>query len=67
MLSYQVMGESIIQESMIVSKFKGTVVEHTEVAGVESVIQEITGPAWMMGECLFVIQNHDVHETGFSI
>ena len=60
-------GESIIQESIIGSKFKGTVVEHTEVAGIEAVTPEITGSAWITGEHLFVLQNHDVYETGFSI
>lgn len=60
-------GESIIQESIIGSKFKGTVVKHTEVAGIEAVTPEITGSAWITGEHLFVLQNHDVYETGFSI
>lgn len=60
-------GESIIQESIIGSTFKGTLVEHTKVAGMDAVIPEITGSAWITGEHLFVLQHHDVYETGFSI
>lgn len=60
-------GESIIQESIIGSTFVGTKIASTTVGDYPAIIPMIKGSAWITGEHKFVLQAHDIYETGFSI
>lgn len=60
-------GSEIIQESIIGSKFKGTVVNFTEVEGIKAIIPKITGSAWMTGIHQFSLDDTDPYKEGFLL
>lgn len=60
-------GESITQESIIGSKFIGTVVSHDSVADYPAIIPKITGSAWMTGIHKFLLEETDPYEEGFLL
>lgn len=60
-------GESIIQESIIGSKFLGTVVDHTKVGSIQAIIPKITGSAWMTGIHKFLLEETDPFAEGFLL
>lgn len=60
-------GESIIQESIIGSRFTGKVVEKTIVAGLDAIIPEITGSAWVTGIHRFTLEETDPYQQGFTL
>ncbi|HJF33023.1 MAG TPA: proline racemase family protein [Sporosarcina psychrophila] len=60
-------GEQIIQESIIGSKFKGTVVDYTKVQDVSAIIPKITGSAWMTGIHQFSLDATDPYIEGFLL
>ncbi|MCY8493221.1 proline racemase family protein [Bacillus inaquosorum] len=58
-------GEYIIQESIIGSKFKGTVIDYTKVGDFRAIIPKITGAAWMTGIHKFSLEATDPYKEGF--
>ena len=60
-------GEQIIQESIIGSKFKGSIVEFTEVQDTQAIIPKITGAAWITGIHQFSLDATDPYEEGFLL
>lgn len=60
-------GEEIIQESIIGSRFKGEIVDFTEVQNVSAIIPKITGSAWMTGVHQFSLDETDPYIEGFLL
>ncbi|KIL77263.1 proline racemase family protein (plasmid) [Bacillus badius] len=60
-------GEQIIQESIIGSQFKGTVVGYTEAGRLQAIIPKITGSAWMTGMHKFSLEETDPYTEGFLL
>lgn len=60
-------NEQIIQESIIGSKFKGEIVGYTTVAGIDAIIPQITGSAWITGIHKFSIDATDPYKEGFLL
>lgn len=60
-------GEHIIQESIIGSTFKGTVIGQTTVAGFPASVPKVTGSAWMTGMHQFVLEDTDPYTEGFLL
>lgn len=60
-------GEQIIQESIIGSQFKGTVVDFTKVKNYEAIIPKITGSAWITGFHKFSLEATDPYTEGFLL
>lgn len=60
-------GEQIIQESIIGSKFKGSIVDYTEVQDISAIIPKITGSAWMTGIHQFSLDATDPYIEGFLL
>ncbi|MBE1553943.1 proline racemase family protein [Sporosarcina limicola] len=60
-------GEQIIQESIIGSRFIGTVVDYTEVQNLKAIIPKITGSAWMTGIHKFSLDATDPYIEGFLL
>ncbi|GGA22384.1 proline racemase family protein [Psychrobacillus lasiicapitis] len=60
-------GEKIIQDSIIGSRFKGEIVDFTEVQNVRAIIPKITGSAWMTGVHQFSLDETDPYIEGFLL
>jgi len=60
-------GERIRQDSIINSTFFGHVAEITTVGGIEAIIPEITGSAWVTGMHQFTLESSDPYQEGFSL
>lgn len=60
-------GEEIVQESLIGSLFHCKIVDKAEVSGLDAVIPEIRGQAWVTGINCFVVDPDDPFPTGFSL
>jgi proline racemase len=61
------LGETLIHESIIGSRFTGCVVEQTMEAGRKAVITEVEGSAWLTGYHTFVLESDDPLATGFLL
>ena len=60
-------GDDFINESFIGSRFTGTIVEETTVAGLPAVIPKITGRAWITGTAQYMIDPTDPFPEGFQL
>ncbi|WP_282243116.1 proline racemase family protein [Psychrobacillus sp. NEAU-3TGS] len=60
-------GEEIIQDSIIGSRFKGEIVDFTEVQNLSAIIPKITGSAWMTGVHQFSLDETDPYIEGFLL
>lgn len=60
-------GDSIIQESIIGSRFIGKVIRKTKVSDYEAIIPSIQGSAWIIGEHKFVLHTSDIYPEGFVV
>lgn len=60
-------GEEFVHESIVGSLFKGCVLKTTEVKGIEAVITQITGSAWLMGMHRFFYHEEDPLKEGFLL
>ena len=60
-------NEQIIQESIIGSTFKGTVIGHTTVGNLNAVVPKITGSAWITGIHKFMLEGTDPYQEGFLL
>ena len=54
-------------ESLVGTRFRGRVVERTEVAEHPAIVPEIEGSAWITGEHTFLIDDDDPLKTGFLL
>ena len=54
-------------ESLVGTRFRGRVVERTEVADHPAIVPEIEGSAWITGEHTFLIDDDDPLKTGFLL
>jgi proline racemase len=60
-------GESLVHDSIIGSRFVGSVVEATAVADHPAVITRVEGSAWLCGYGTFVLERDDPLGTGFLL
>ncbi|WP_268873107.1 proline racemase family protein [Halalkalibacter krulwichiae] len=60
-------GDQIIQESIIGSTFKGTVVGKTNIQQFQAIIPKITGAAWITGIHKFSLDSTDPYTEGFLL
>ncbi|ENQ3079143.1 proline racemase family protein [Bacillus sp. WLY-B-L8] len=60
-------GEEFVHESIVGSLFRGSVLETTDVEGVEAVVTQITGSAWLMGMHRFFYHEEDPLKEGFLL
>jgi proline racemase len=60
-------GEEFVNESVIGTRFRGRIVEETEVAGMPAVVPEITGRAWITGMGQYMLDPEDPFPAGFSL
>ncbi len=60
-------GEQIIQESIIGSKFKGTIIDFKNIQNIKAIIPNISGSAWMTGIHRFSLDAADPYKEGFLL
>ncbi|NEZ46040.1 proline racemase [Clostridium niameyense] len=60
-------GEEIINESIICTKFKGKILEKTKVGEYDAIIPEITGSAYVTGFSQFLVDPDDPVKYGFVL
>lgn len=60
-------GEEFVHESIVGSLFRGRVLETTDVKGVQAVVTEIAGSAWLMGMHRFFYHEEDPLKEGFLL
>lgn len=60
-------GEEFVHESIVGSLFKGRVLETTSVNGLEAVVTNISGSAWLMGMHRFFYNEEDPLKEGFLL
>jgi len=60
-------GDELVNESFIGSRFYGRILEETAIRGVPAVIPQITGRAWITGTAQYVIDPSDPFPEGFQI
>jgi proline racemase len=60
-------GDELVNESFIGSRFYGRILEETEIKGVPAVIPQITGRAWITGTAQYVIDPDDPFPEGFQL
>ena len=60
-------GDDFVNESFIGSRFTGTIVEETTVAGLPAVIPKIRGRAWITGTAQYMIDPTDPFPEGFQL
>lgn len=61
------LGQELLIESIIGSRFRVRCLENTLVGGIPAVITEVTGSAWMSGEHRFVLDERDPLGDGFLL
>ena len=60
-------GEGLVNESVIGTRFVGRIVEETKVAGRPAIVPEITGRAWITGMGQYMLDPEDPFPAGFSL
>jgi len=60
-------GDTLTNESLIGTHFLGRVKEHTSVAGIDAIIPEITGRAWITGTSVHMLAPDDPFPEGFLL
>jgi proline racemase len=60
-------GDELVNESFIGSRFFGRILEETEIRSVPAVIPQITGRAWITGTAQYVIDPSDPFPEGFQL
>jgi proline racemase len=56
-----------VHESLIGTRFKGRVASRTQIGGIEAIVPEIEGSAWITGEHTFLVDEHDPLRQGFRL
>jgi proline racemase len=60
------LGQDLVNESFIGSRFVGRVVGETEVSGIPAVLPTVTGRAWVTGLGTYLLDPSDPFPTGFQ-
>jgi proline racemase len=60
-------GEDFVNESVLGTRFTGRIVEETVVGGVDAVVPEITGRAWITGMGQYLLAPDDPFPAGFRL
>jgi proline racemase len=61
------LGEDFVNESVIGTRFTGRLVGETYVGGVQAVVPEVTGRAWITGMGQFLLDERDPFPAGFTL
>ena len=61
------LGDELVNESFIGTRFIGRIVEETEVAGRPAIVPTITGRAWITGTARYVLADDDPFPAGFLV
>jgi proline racemase len=61
------LGEPFVNESPIGTRFTGRLVEETRVGGLDAVVPEITGRAWVTGRAEYLLEADDPFPAGFAL
>jgi proline racemase len=61
------LGEPLVCESLIGSRFEGRLIGETTVDGIPAVIPQITGRAWIVGTAEFTLDSSDIFPRGFQL
>lgn len=62
-----VVGDQHVNESMLGTRFTGTVLDETRVAGTRGIVPRITGRAWLTGFSQHLIDPTDPFPAGFTV
>lgn len=60
-------GEVLVNESVIGTRFEGRIVAETEVGGLPAILPEISGRAWITGSGEYVLAADDPFPAGFAL
>ncbi|WP_449409036.1 proline racemase family protein [Microbacterium maritypicum] len=60
-------GDDLVNESFIGTTFTGRLVDRTLVDGIDAVIPEITGRAWITGTATFLLDPDDPFPHGYTV
>lgn len=60
-------NETFIHESIIGSLFQCKAIEETSVSGIQAVVPQVTGSAYLMGMCTFFVDPDDPFPNGFQL
>ena len=60
-------GEAMIHESIIGSRFEGRILREASVAGHPAIVPEITGRAWITGHHRYVLDASDPYPRGYRV
>jgi proline racemase len=60
-------GDQHVNESMLGTRFTGTVLEETEVGGTRGIVPRITGRAWVTGLSQHLVDPTDPFPAGFTV
>ena len=60
-------GGTHVNESMIGTRFTGTILTETQVAGIPAVVPQITGRAWLTGFSQHLLDPTDPFPAGFTV
>jgi proline racemase len=61
------LGEDFVNESVIGTRFTGRLVGETYVGGVQAVVPEVTGRAWITGMGQYLLDERDPFPAGFTL
>jgi len=61
------LGEEVIHQGIIGTEFRSRLIEKKNLWGIETVIPEIIGSAWITGICEFIIDPDDPLKNGFEL
>lgn len=60
-------GDRHVNESMLGTRFTGTVLDQTEVSGIRAIVPQITGRAWVTGFSQHMLDPTDPFPSGFTV
>jgi proline racemase len=60
-------GDTLVNESVIGTRFTGRIAAETEVGGVPAIVPEITGRAWITAMGQYLLDPEDPFPTGFRL
>jgi proline racemase len=60
-------GDSLIHESIIGTRFTGTILEATSIAGRDAILPRIEGRAWITGESVYTLDADDPFPSGYAV
>jgi proline racemase len=60
-------GDTLVNESVIGTRFTGRIAAETEVGGIPAIVPEITGRAWITAMGQYLLDPEDPFPTGFRL